>query len=620
MCVIPIALTLVMAAVVPVADAGMSAENVVVVVNGESLESRTVANHYADLRSIPTRNIVVLDNVPDTLSITLDEFKDQILQPLLKTIDERKIAPQTRVIAYSAGFPTAVKIPEHTAELTDETLKKIQQPVASITGLTYFYQFVLANQSGYLNLGSNFYARGRFERHFANPFTGEVGKRFKEAVSLSEKEKFADAATAWESLAKEYPSIPAIAIRAAEAQAQSDQLDKAIKSAQTAITNGWWSARYLEDSEPLKEVIEDPQIKATLALLDSSAAKWQGPEAFDAAAGWTLSGSRINAQQGGTRYLCSCALAVVHPRGNTLGQAVRNLRRSSGADRTFPSGRFAFAKNGDVRAKTRFPLIPDAVVYLQENKYETELFSNVLPKKPGPLLGLMVGNATVDLFKQSWILVPGAIAENLTSFGGKYDIQGHTKITEFLSAGAAMSSGTVHEPYAIQAKFPTPMLYVYYAAGLSAIESFYQSITSPYQLLIVGDPLCQPFAKAPADTMEFDLIDGDKKKLQIRRRSLALKVPQSRTRTIEIYLDEKLVKRTPPFSTIDINGLDQATGCLDIRTSLTGLDRTKPRITFAEQIDFGGPNPSPLVTVVQSRTKALTENDNGKSETPITFS
>jgi hypothetical protein len=41
------------------------------------------------------------------------------------------------------------------------------------------------------------------------------------------------------------------------------------------------------------------------------------------------------------------------------------------------------------------------------------------------------------------------------------------------------------------------MLHAYYAQGLSAAEAFYSSLQSPYQLLILGDPICQPYAKPP---------------------------------------------------------------------------------------------------------------------------
>ena len=72
-----------------------------------------------------------------------------------------------------------------------------------------------------------------------------------------------------------------------------------------------------------------------------------------------------------------------------------------------------------------------------------------------------------------------------------------TPLTDFLKFGAAGSSGTVAEPYAISAKFPDAFIHLRYAAGCSLAESFYQSVTGPYQLLIVGDPLSQPWATPP---------------------------------------------------------------------------------------------------------------------------
>lgn len=45
------------------------------------------------------------------------------------------------------------------------------------------------------------------------------------------------------------------------------------------------------------------------------------------------------------------------------------------------------------------------------------------------------------------------------------------------------------------------MIHVAYTDGLTSAEAFYSSVLSPYQLLIVGDPLCQPYAKPPRFTL-----------------------------------------------------------------------------------------------------------------------
>ena len=41
------------------------------------------------------------------------------------------------------------------------------------------------------------------------------------------------------------------------------------------------------------------------------------------------------------------------------------------------------------------------------------------------------------------------------------------------------------------------MIQVHYARGCTLAEAFYQSVHGPYQLLIVGDPLCRPWADIP---------------------------------------------------------------------------------------------------------------------------
>ena len=72
-----------------------------------------------------------------------------------------------------------------------------------------------------------------------------------------------------------------------------------------------------------------------------------------------------------------------------------------------------------------------------------------------------------------------------------------TPLSVFLRNGAAGTSGTVTEPFAIQNKFPHAMVQVHYARGCTLAEAFYQAVYAPYQLLVVGDPLCRPWANIP---------------------------------------------------------------------------------------------------------------------------
>ena len=99
----------------------------------------------------------------------------------------------------------------------------------------------------------------------------------------------------------------------------------------------------------------------------------------------------------------------------------------------------------------------------------------------------------------------GALVDNLTSAGGQMMIRPETnpqtRISEFIRLGAAGASGTVVEPFALPAKFPSPALHVHYARGCSLAESFYQAVAAPCHLLIIGDPLCHPWAVTPKVTV-----------------------------------------------------------------------------------------------------------------------
>ena len=119
----------------------------------------------------------------------------------------------------------------------------------------------------------------------------------------------------------------------------------------------------------------------------------------------------------------------------------------------------------------------------------------ILPTGRSDVQGLMAGASDFDWRSSGSTIRPGAICEHLTSTGGMLtERAGQTPLTEFLRFGAAASSGAVTKPYAIQDKFPVPALHIYYAQGCSLAEAYYQSVFGPYQLLIVGDPLCRPWA------------------------------------------------------------------------------------------------------------------------------
>jgi hypothetical protein len=191
-------------------------------------------------------------------------------------------------------------------------------------------------------------------------------------------------------------------------------------------------------------------------------------------------------------------LGVTSGRGNTPREVASYLRAAARADGTKPAGTIYFMTNSDVRTTTRSGVFAATVKALEKLGVKAEIASGILPSGRRDVAGLMTGSPTFDWRSSGCTIVPGAICENLTSFGAIFSQgNGQTTLAEFLRAGAAGSSGTIVEPYSIQAKFPHAGIHVHYARGASLAEAFYQSVRSPYQLLVVGDPLCQPWATIP---------------------------------------------------------------------------------------------------------------------------
>ncbi len=89
---------------------------------------------------------------------------------------------------------------------------------------------------------------------------------------------------------------------------------------------------------------------------------------------------------------------------------------------------------------------------------------------------------------------PGAVADHLTSFGGRLTDSTQMSALRWLEAGATGSYGTVVEPCSFPAKFSDPgLLLTYYLRGDTLIESYWRSVAMPGQGVFIGEPLSRPW-------------------------------------------------------------------------------------------------------------------------------
>jgi hypothetical protein len=189
--------------------------------------------------------------------------------------------------------------------------------------------------------------------------------------------------------------------------------------------------------------------------------------------------------------LPSMMLGYTGEKGNTVEEVIASIRNGRTADHFGRGDGFYLIEGEDVRAKTRQWQF-EAVKRVFDNRKIGCTITNSLPAGAEQVMGLMMGAETVDpsLIKS---FAPGALADHLTSWAGEFQ-RPQTKLTEWIRAGASGSAGTVVEPYSNPAKFPSARLFEFYISGCSMMESYYQSIASPLQSLLIGDPLARPYA------------------------------------------------------------------------------------------------------------------------------
>jgi len=282
----------------------------------------------------------------------------------------------------------------------------------------------------------------------------------------------------------------------------------------------------------------------------------------------------------GVRYMLSTMLAVTSGRGNSLREALACLRRSAAADGTLPRGTIYYMFNSNIRSRVRHWAFWSAAAALNRLGVKAEVLHGSWPNDRKDIRGAMVGAVAVDWSKSKAEILPGAVCEHLTSTGGMLtENAGQMALSEFIARGAAGSSGAVYEPFAVLQKFPDAFLHVHYASGCSLAEAFYQSIRAPYQLLIVGDPLCRPWARIPVlsvSGIEPNASVSGAAHLHVRVRD----VGGAKVRQIELFMDGRMVKRLPCAERIRFDTAQLPDGFHELRLVAVADDAVETRGDF----------------------------------------
>ena len=117
------------------------------------------------------------------------------------------------------------------------------------------------------------------------------------------------------------------------------------------------------------------------------------------------------------------------------------------------------------------------------------------------LAAFTVGTASIGDTIEANDFVPGAIVDNLTSFGAvpaNFEAEGESQVSiaRWVARGVAGVHGTTDEP--LNNCFPSRELLVDYAAGATLAEAFHRHLPFVYwRNLVLGDPMAAPYAVRP---------------------------------------------------------------------------------------------------------------------------
>ncbi|MEM9070535.1 MAG: TIGR03790 family protein [Myxococcota bacterium] len=191
--------------------------------------------------------------------------------------------------------------------------------------------------------------------------------------------------------------------------------------------------------------------------------------------------------------------------------ALALIDRGVASDGTLPTGDGYLVRTTDTARSVRWPTFEGlparwsglSLTYVDNADGSG---ANVI-QDTGNVLFYFTGLARVPEIDTNTYL-PGAVADHLTSFGGRVPTAGgQMSVVRWLEAGATGSYGTVLEPCNFQQKFPNvPIFLSAYFRGATLLEAYWSSVRWPGEGLFVGEPLARPFERQVATVEEEEVV------------------------------------------------------------------------------------------------------------------
>jgi uncharacterized protein (TIGR03790 family) len=129
------------------------------------------------------------------------------------------------------------------------------------------------------------------------------------------------------------------------------------------------------------------------------------------------------------------------------------------------------------------------------------------------LAAFFTGTATLGTTIEGNDFAPGALVDNVTSFGAVPEnfadppMERQVSIARWVARGVAGVHGTTDEP--LNSVFPSRALITHYVDGATLAETYHRNLPNVYwRNLVLGDPMLAPYAVRPDVTIE-GAVDGE---------------------------------------------------------------------------------------------------------------
>jgi len=270
--------------------------------------------------------------------------------------------------------------------------------------------------------------------------------------------------------------------------------------------------------------------------------------------------------------LPSMMLGYTGEKGNSMETVLRCIQDGVRARQSKTGPRVLMVKTSDAkRSPPREWQFEATKNELAARGGSAVITDNLIPHQTS-LTGVMIGFKNVEP-ADFGTFAPGAMADHFTSWSAEFQ-KPQSKCTDWLAAGATVTAGMVVEPYSHWVKFPHARFYAHYAAGCTAMESFYQSIASPVQVLLLGDPLSQ-IAVLPLQIKPVGLskqITSDLDAAFVIDAKLPISVPP----VYSALLDGKMIKNGERNSLVELPFNEMGDGYHEVRMIVQANIATLP--------------------------------------------